>query len=729
MAVRSTVFNPLFDPTRKRGGRRSPPLLPAAAFTMTQLPNANRVYQRSSQSGGGQGKGQSIIAVPVTVTAAGAIYARVRDVGGSVIQAVTVVASSAAPGTTTSVLVTVDARVGWSYIDLSGDASTWQAGTVQIGVGDITLTAGQSLDSYFMSASDNTLLSSLLAPSPYASVFGSYGSNSYAFPNAAWPSTNSATVAGGTSGLAWEIQSDTGNYRSPAAAKYLSDMVSLTGVNQSLVGNAIGSTAISRYIPTSPGVGPAPYTQLHNMMTAAGGSFARFIWFQGHENTTDAQLPYNTTYYGNLTTMLGDIGPSVIGGASNFFVGGMPNQSTRVAYGPERIFDPIRLAQLNWANDNGATYLDQRGIALFDRTHPNGPGNFTSGAYMANIVAGTGFGPAFAGATVSRSGAVITITPVLPSGSTSLAMVGSSTSNLRRMFRFYQSGTVTNAYPIKTVSVGTTAITVTLTMDPGVGQALDAYYGHAIPINETEIIVDNLGRQLRPNYPSGSGPQAPLVIAAPTPGGATVAPQHFDLDPLTTAKFAGASTGPFASTDCLTNGVVISPYTYFGGPVTIEGRVYFSQLPSLTIVMISHLLNLNISSTGVVQGNFDSVSNTTGSATLAADSTWHHIEISWDLGNTNTFRMFLDGALAFSETQTKPQYAYPGDAPFSLFGAFTGLNTGTRVDGNIRLAEVAIWNSVVHTAAFTPRTTPYVGNEGMANLYHLNANLLDSAVH
>ena len=117
------------------GGTASPPA-PPTAFTMTQLAAANRIYQRDTTSGGGQGKGQGAVPVTLNVTRGGPLYARCRSAadGTTIVQApwIAMVLVTGAGGRT---IAGVDARLGWFYLDLSGDGTTWSLGTTPIGMG------------------------------------------------------------------------------------------------------------------------------------------------------------------------------------------------------------------------------------------------------------------------------------------------------------------------------------------------------------------------------------------------------------------------------------------------------------------------------------------------------------------------------------------------------------------------------------------------------------------
>lgn len=84
---------------------------------------------------------------------------------------------------------------------------------------------------------------------------------------------------------------------------------------------------------------------------------------------------------------------------------------------------------------------------------------------------------------------------------------------------------------------------------------------------------------------------------------------------------------------------------------------------------------------------------------------------------------FLDGAIVGTST------AVAVGAGTNV-GAFIGNFTAASLTYALKvgdLDEVAFWLTAVSTAAYTPLTTPYVGNEGMVALYHLDGNALDSS--
>jgi len=105
------------------------------------------------------------------------------------------------------------------------------------------------------------------------------------------------------------------------------------------------------------------------------------------------------------------------------------------------------------------------------------------------------------------------------------------------------------------------------------------------------------------------------------------------------------------------------------------------------------------------------------------DGVPHHLELNVgpDIGGTGVGAiLFIDGT-SFGTGGNGSGYD-PSRANFTV-GGYSN-------DGNVPAAqfngvtdEVAVWNVVRHTTAFTPPTAPYTGNEtGLVALYHLDGN-------
>lgn len=174
---------------------------PPATFTMTQLALANRVYQRDTVTGGGQGFGSGAVVVILNVTGAGKIYARRRSAadGVTILQAPWLAVANSPVANGAVQIPGVDADNAYSYLDLSGDGVTWSNGTTPIRVAPLILIWGQSMaQSLFIKRSTNTI----------ASVGTVIQTNNYVFP-----SIDTGTNASPT---AWALPSDAGTYTGQA---------------------------------------------------------------------------------------------------------------------------------------------------------------------------------------------------------------------------------------------------------------------------------------------------------------------------------------------------------------------------------------------------------------------------------------------------------------------------------------------------------------------------------
>lgn len=105
------------------------------------------------------------------------------------------------------------------------------------------------------------------------------------------------------------------------------------------------------------------------------------------------------------------------------------------------------------------------------------------------------------------------------------------------------------------------------------------------------------------------------------------------------------------------------------------------------------------------------------------DGAPHHLElvVGPNMGGANIGAMlFIDGAPVGSNSNGS--LYDPQLANFTVGGYSNNGNVFTAPFNGVT-DEVAVWNVVRHTAAFTPPTAPYTGNEtGLVALYHLDGN-------
>jgi hypothetical protein len=461
-------------------------------FTMTQLAAPNRVYQRSTTTGGSQNKGTGTIPVTINVATTGVPYFRIRSSDGTtILQASTALPALTSTGAQALNVAGVAARLGWFYVDLSADGTTWKNGTTLVGMGRIFGITGQSQAARLfgkVSATAETNASLGVAIDANSAVYARYTD----------PSRTLNTPA-------WAIPADGTNYDSTFSAEFLRRQVAYFGVNCAQVGHANGGTKISDWLP-----GTTNNTNLRAVLDAVGG-FEAYYWNQGGDDAGASTSA--ASYQASLTTFFNDVtSRNTIRGTS--FEKYVTTMGTRLAggVGTTATVQTIRKAALDWSAANGASYIEPHDITLEDAVHQTPTGNIPiARALHRATTTATNNGPTLVSGT--RSGTSITLTT-----SAAVSVVGNPTDR----FTIYASGTSSTALAVASLSASGTTITVNLTADPGSGQALDVHWlRHPDPSGTTaaqNIIYDTYtadgipnGRQLQPTL------SGPVVIAAPTP--------------------------------------------------------------------------------------------------------------------------------------------------------------------------------------------------------------------
>jgi hypothetical protein len=502
----------------------------STAFSMTQLSSAKRVYQRSTTSGGGQGKGSGTVKVNLNVTVAGPVYARCRSSDGSTILQASYKAINSTPVANGPVAIpSVDARLGWFYLDLSPDGTNWQNGTVLIGMGRLVAMSGQSqavrqfgkMPSY--SGTNASLSVNIEANS---SMYARYTDSSRTVSTAAW-----ATPA------------DSSNYDSTFAAEFLRRQVGSFGVNCAIVGHAVGSTNIASWQP-----GQQNNTDLRGVLDAVEG-FEAFYWHQGGDDAGAGTSA--ASYQSGLSAIFSDVASrnSVRGASFEKYVTTMATRTSGGA-GNTASVQTIRKAAYDWTASNSASYLEPHDVNLEDAVHQGQPGNIVLARHLHRATtAATDNGPTLSSG--SRSGATITLV-----ASSAVTLVGSVTDR----FSVYASGTTASALAISSVTVSGTAITITLSADPA--QAVDVYWlRHPDPSGSTaasNMIYDTYtadglpnGRQLQPTI------SAAIAIASTS----TPAPSPTPSTPTPTPTPTGSPRDNFTDT----SGVNLTAHTSDSG--------------------------------------------------------------------------------------------------------------------------------------------------------------------
>jgi hypothetical protein len=518
-----------------------------SAFTMTQLASPNRIYQRSTLTGGSQNKGSGTIPVSIDVTTPGPVYARVRGTDGTILQASTLITTTTTTGAQT-VNVPVDARLGWFYPDMSGDGATWQNGTVLVGMGRLIAMSGQSQavrQFAKMPAYAGTNASLGVTIDPNSAVYARY--------------TDTARTL---TTPAWALPVDGGAYDSTFVSEMLRRQIADKGVNCGAIGHAVGSTAIAAWQP-----GQINNADLRAVLDAAGG-FEAFYWHQGGDDAGAGTSA--AAYQAGLTGVFGDLASRNAARGSSYerYVTAM---ATRLAggAGSTAAVQTIRKAASDWSAANNAVYLEPHDINLEDAVHQGQPGSIVLARHLHRAMsAATDTGPTITGA--SRVTTAITLTT-----SGALALVGAPTNR----FTVYAAGTITTPLTVSSVAVSGSSITLNLAADPGDAQALDVYWlRHPDPSGTTaaaNMIYDtytadglSVGRQLQPTL------AAPVAVAAsvggtPSLNALTVSPSSATIGTPYSGTISGLTSGSsIALTGAGAAGLSIAGAVITGTPTT-----------------------------------------------------------------------------------------------------------------------------------------------------------------
>lgn len=674
-----------------------------ATFTMTQLSAANRVYQRSTTSGGGQSKGQGTIPVTINPTVIGTVYARVRSSDTTtILQASWLVGSVGSTGSQTLNVTGVDARLGWFYLDLSGDGVTFTNGTTLVGMGRVVAVSGQSLATRMFRIQDasvtatNTSLSVTINAN--SSVYASYDDN------------NTYPVNPTTTPPAWAFPADGGNYNSTFASEYLNRVVNAAGVNCALVGHSRGQQSITSFL-----TGGTEVTALRNRLDEVGG-FEAFIWLQGH---TDSQAGMsNATYQTNLSTLFTDMASHNVARGSTFekYLTTIPNINS-ASWGTKAQVHAIRTAAQTWANANGGVSVAPMDLSLVSdlHVHQDQTGNITlAGHFYRASRTSLGLshndnGPAFTG---SRSGATITLTPTFSSGGTALSAVGTPVNRVNVVGK----GGLGARLPVTTFTVGASTITIALTTAPPANAPLDISFGYpfeSVDNGAADMIYDNgtdgdglsTGRGINATYAN------PISVAAPTPS----------LGPLLTGTgigFEGSITTGFGrqrnagyAVASAANGDDVAPFSEYK---TVQGFWTPNSVASVFVLYSAGGLWVGTTAAGKMQFDANGASGT-GTTTMVAGTRYHWRVVT----GPDSCTLSLGVAGGSAAVDASSVFGHVPTAMVAGIGAFAG---GSFIaDG--KFEEVATFYTQLPTA-YTVPTTALVGNEaGLYSLYRFNNSL------
>jgi lysophospholipase L1-like esterase len=190
-----------------------------------------------------------------------------------------------------------------------------------------------------------------------------------------------------------------------------------------------------------------------------------------------------------------------------------------------------------------------------------------------------------------------------------------------------------------------------------------------------------------------------------------------------TGKFGSSMNGGYGYTP-------VSPITGF--PFTISAWVKAAASGNIEVITGRAAVgwfgktagNLATAHYGAgAAGTTDGKDITLGSSVNIANGAWHHLELVVT-ANGGTF--FVDGVVA-SSSVAKPNWSTDNQY-FGVRAFFLDIgqaNASFLYTGEVD--EVAVFNTALHSAAFTPPTAAYTGNEaGLVALYHLDGTGADS---
>lgn len=718
-------------------GAVSPEPAYSATFTLTQFPDHDerRIYQRIEVSGGGAGKGQGSIRVPISsATGAGTIGARIRhEDGETILQGPWIVGEIDASASFIDVNG-IDARLGWFFIDLQGADGAWQLGTVKIGMGALYGFAGQSLMTrMFGRVSDSAT---------FASLGVTVDSNSAVcarFDDAPGYMPAAATMP-------WSVPADVANGAGPnsvGVGEFLNQMIALTGVNCGAIGYSQSGSGIESYYD-----GQQNWTRLHETLARAGGAFEGFIWGQGHSNSVPGLPP--AAYGVALTTLFDQLSAiNRFGGFGGFggygrYVWTIPAYHSQDWGTPWQV-SRIRQGAQDWCGTNGATYVHMDDVALIDGVHEGQAGARTMGQHMARAMreqygASGGLGPAPLSA--SRSGKVITLI-LSDVGQNALSLIGTAGNRIFIFPRGRANSALTqvndNRFPVASVaSPDGTTLTITLADDPGDGHALDLWlYWPSGPANAAiDNIYDdrtdgdgiNSGRILQANF-------APIQIAPPTaggtvtapPGGFVVLPSPFAMTETDASYTASDGGGAFGQQMTAGYARAASNRTPTFLPVTVEGFFTCPAIPSSLIVMFggfgpSGSRFIGINAGGKIQGGDGGATST---STLVPGKRYHVAYQSGPSGQALYLTNVSDAGSGAREWHSAAAEAVP--RPGSSRLEMRMYQGGYQMTGGA-LDEWALFHSERYSgASYACPTAPLTGAEpNIIALYHCDGDATEA---
>lgn len=703
------------------------------AVTITTQLDAGRVIQRTSITGGGQGKGQGSVPMALSFTGTQPVYCRRRSAsdGTTIVQGAFLANASATSGTVTlsgidvpainaAATAPVAANDGAFFLDVATDPSgPWTNGTSSLTCGRVIMLAGQSLAVRMIGRQDGQTATNAtlgITITPYASMLCTYNETRAYLPT--------------VSTMPWAPPADGGNYDSTFVSEFSRRQVQLFGCAVGVIGHSRGAQPLSTFASG----GTEATTWLAPVIAKAGGAFESCVWYQGH---TEAQWAVPPGGYQQALTQLFTYFATLNSRSFTKYIGSIPNINNAL-WGTPWARHWIRRAHEVWAASNSAVHVACNDVNLVDGVHQTQVGAVTlaqhfSRATKTELSLRGDAGPALVSAT--RVGAVITaVFSDVGQGNLVLAGTPGSVIYVFPTGRVDKQGTTNNRFPVSTVTVASkTSLTITLTTDPGDANVLDMWIdwpNDSVSTGANTICDDitdgdgiTVGRQVVPNNVALTIPAPGSGATNAPPGGLVAATSQFTMTETATtygAQEQAGFNGTLNGGTAITAGSQNFKWPTFN-PFTVE---FWFTAPSVAPVATQAIVGGTpafIAITTAMKIQF------AGSSSVVMTA-GHRYHVACCAGPTGHFIYMTDvtaagaGTLVYSDATAS--VALPAAANLGM----RNLN-----GGNVLVAvgatqdEVAIFDFIRYAGpTYTAPTAPFTGFEtGIVALYHLDTTCAD----
>ncbi len=701
------------------------------AVTITTQLDAARIIQRTSTTGGGQGKGQASVAMALSFTGTQPIYCRRRSVadGTTILQAAWLANASATTGTITLSGIDVPAvnsdgvtptasQDGWFYLDVATSASgPWTNSTSSVTAGRLTMVSGQSLAVRMLGRVTDTATNASLGVtiSPLCSMLAAYNDPGR---------TYQPTVAT----MPWAVPADGTNYDSTFSSEFLRREIGLFGCPAGLIGFAHSSQPLTNFVsPSSDAtnyVGP--------IAARAGGAFEACIWYQGHTEATYGTPPGG--YAQALTQLFAYFNTLNSLGSYTKYIGTIPNISNTL-WGTPWQRHWIRAGVDQWIAGGGVgTHVALNDIDLIDGVHESQAGAIPMAQhfYRATKTELGGHGDAGPSlVSVSRVGT--TITAVFSDvGQTNLVLTGMPANRIFVFPTGYSDkySTTNNRFPVSTVTVtNKTTLSIVLANDPGDANVLDIWFYWPNDVSIASCTADNIrdnitdgdgiavGRQIVPN-------NARVSIAAPNPASTTNAPPGGYVANVAQWAMTETSTTYGAQEEAGFNG------TLSGGSATTAA----SKFPAYNPYTVEFWFTAPASAPASQQYIFGGMGNFIALRTdfkigfngaTPVLTAGHRYHVACQAGPAGHSIYMTDVTAAGSGTRVYTDSTASTALPTATTAGLRNLNgTGILTQAGATLDELAVFDYLRYSGTtYTAPTAPFTGLEpGLVEVFHLDTS-------